>query len=116
MYDRLRIQKLRWGLLNNPGKGEVPIANALIDRGEIVHRQHSIGRYFVDIALPRRNLVIEVDDRDKFKRAKPKTVRREEDRQAFIESQGWKVLRVDNRTPPRAVWLLVKEVCAPSAE
>jgi very-short-patch-repair endonuclease len=51
-------------------------------------RQHPIGRYFVDFACVQRKLVIEIDGEHYDRQLKA-----DASRTAFLESEGWRVLR-----------------------
>ncbi len=56
-----------------------------------VRRQHPIGRYIADFAVPARRLVIEIDGGQHAT-----AVARDEKRSRFLETQGWRVIRFWN--------------------
>ncbi len=66
----------------------------LRDRGVHIRRQHPIGRYFADFAIVNARLAIEIDG--PF-HAWPENLASEEQRQAYIENMGWRVLRISAR-------------------
>lgn len=83
--------KTRWHLLLNPGVGETAAAKALLSANHLVYRQWPIAGYFVDIALPKYRVAVEIDDPDKFtRRGNKRQIKRHE----AIEKQGWKIIRI----------------------
>ena len=54
-------------------------------------RQHAIGNYVVDFCAPRRKLIIELDGSQHLEQEEYDT-----ERTAFLESQGYKVIRFWN--------------------
>ena len=56
-----------------------------------VRRQHPIGRYIADFALPSRKLVIEIDGGHHAS-----TVARDNARTRILEAKGWRVIRFWN--------------------
>ncbi len=62
-------------------------------RADGIHfrRQHAIGKFVADFCAPRQNLVIELDGSQHLEQHE-----RDEERTAFLESQGYRVLRFWN--------------------
>ncbi len=58
------------------------------------YRQKPIGDYIADFYAPKANLVVEVDGSQHLE---PAQIDRDRRRTAFLESQGLRVLRFDNR-------------------
>jgi len=56
-----------------------------------VRRQHAIGPYIVDFCAPRRKLVVEVDGSQHLDQTEY-----DAERTAFLESKGYRVLRLWN--------------------
>lgn len=56
-------------------------------------RQYKIGKYIADFCCLSKKLVIEVDG---GQHAEPKFMAKDKEKQRYIESQGYKVLRVWN--------------------
>ena len=69
-------------------------------------RQHPIGPYFADFACPARRLVIEIDgEQHAFQ------VDADARRTAFMEGQGWRVLRFwarDVLESPEGIWAAIE--------
>jgi very-short-patch-repair endonuclease len=80
---------------NKPEQKAWAVLRKLRALGFPVRRQHPIGRYFVDFAIERARLVIEIDGGIHWLE---EVVLRDAERQLFIESLGWKVLRIDAET------------------
>jgi very-short-patch-repair endonuclease len=69
-------------------------------------RQHPIGPYFADFACPSRRLVIEIDGEHHACQAQA-----DARRTAFLEDQGWRVLRFWARTVmenPEGIWAAIE--------
>ena len=92
-----RQERLRWGLLLHPGRGEVAACEALKAAGHQVVRQLQVAGYYVDLAIEELRVAVEVDDPGKMLHARDR--RRQEARQAQIEAAGWKVVRVSSFSP-----------------
>jgi very-short-patch-repair endonuclease len=106
-----RWNNIRWGLLLQPGRGEVEVCQALLSAGYKPVRQYRVGRRFVDIALVDRALAIEIDDRNKQLGKRHR--RREARREAELAKHGWSVIRIGSRaaqtTPGLVLGLLEPE-------
>jgi hypothetical protein len=63
----------------------------LRDEGIHVVRQHDIGRYTVDFAIRRARIAIEIDGAVHDFPGRPEY---DAERQAHLESKGWKVVRI----------------------
>lgn len=61
--------------------------------GHAFRRQHPVGRYIADFACVSERLVVEVDGAT---HSTDKEVAHDAKRTAYMESEGWKVLRVGN--------------------
>ena len=93
--DGSRAEKICWELLRDRRLGRVKF-----------RRQHPIGPYFADFACPARRLVIEIDgEHHAFQ------VEADARRTAFLEQQGWRVVRfwadevVANR---EGIWTMIE--------
>ena len=73
-----RAEALLWQGLRNRGTGGP------------FRRQMPIGPYFADFACPSCRLIVEVDGRV---HSDPETQARDQSRQAFLEKEGWRILR-----------------------
>jgi len=92
--DTYRARKLRRET-NLPEQKAWQVLRKLRPLGYPVRRQHPIGGYFVDFAIVKARLIIEVDG-SVHNQAEIKA--RDAERQAYLESVGWKVLRVSAET------------------
>ncbi|HBS31890.1 MAG TPA: endonuclease domain-containing protein [Parvularcula sp.] len=72
-------------------------------RGIAVRRQHPVGRHIVDFAIVRRRIVIEIDG---GVHRLPEVALRDQQRQAAIESLGWRVIRIDAASAMNSGWLV----------
>jgi len=105
--DTYHARKLRQ-LANAPEQKAWAALRTLRDQGYPVRRQHPIGGYFVDFAIIRAKLVIEIDGSIHNVEA----VRlADASRQADIERHGWRVIRIDAETALSADHVLAI-VCA----
>ena len=91
-WQALSSEEKREHLLRNVGRGEPEVVRLLTELNVCFVQQHSIGGFFVDIAVPSLSLVIEVDDSSKDLRD-PYQLRRS----GFIKRQGWRTTRLDSR-------------------
>ena len=94
--DELRSRPLARTLRREMTKAETVLWTALKGRargGWKFRRQHPIGPYVADFACLEANLVIEVDGAT---HAEDHEINRDERRTAFLEAQGFTVLRVTN--------------------
>lgn len=71
--------------------------------GVVVRRQHPVGPYVVDFAIVSRNLAIEIDG---AVHRLDEVALRDAERQAAIESLGWKIIRIQSGTALSADHLL----------
>jgi len=81
-------------LRQEPGLAEIKLwahLRMLRENGIHFRRQHAIGPYITDFCAPRRKLVIEVDGSQHLDQEEYDAVRT-----AFLESQGYRVLRFWN--------------------
>ena len=81
-------------LRQEPSPAEVKLwshLRTLREAGIHFRRQHAIGPYIVDFCAPRRKLIIEVDGSQHLDQEEYDAVRT-----AFLESQGYRVLRFWN--------------------
>jgi very-short-patch-repair endonuclease len=77
---------------NTPEQAAWAVLRGLREYGYPVRRQHPVGPYTVDFAVPKARLVIEIDGGIH----KLEQIRlRDTERQVVIESLGWRVLRID---------------------
>jgi very-short-patch-repair endonuclease len=93
--DSSRPEKVRWELLRNRRLGGIKF-----------RRQHPIGPYFADFACISAKLVIEVDGEHHAYQ-----VERDARRTAFMESQGWRVLRFWSNEvleSPEGIWVAIE--------
>ena len=60
--------------------------------GYPVRRQHPIGGYIVDFAIIKARLIIEIDGSI---HAREDVKLRDEERQAYLEKLGWRILRIE---------------------
>ncbi|HNR77469.1 MAG TPA: DUF559 domain-containing protein [Parvularculaceae bacterium] len=59
--------------------------------GVIVRRQHTVGRFIVDFAIVKSNLIVEIDG---GVHRLASVHQRDAERQEEIESLGWRILRI----------------------
>jgi very-short-patch-repair endonuclease len=76
-------------------------------------RQFPIGPYFADFACPAIRLVIEVDGSTHWTEA---AQARDLHRRAFLESQGWREIRVSNEEVFRDLDRVLEFIIATAAE
>ena len=68
-------------------------------------RQHAIGNYIVDFCAPRRKLIIELDGSGHLERGEYDTQRTN-----FLESRGYKVLRIWNNDVSNNINDVIREI------
>ena len=71
-------------------------------------RQHAFGRYIVDFACLSANLIVELDSQY---HADLNVAQKDKDRQAFLERQGFTVLRFTNQDVLADVDAVVIRIC-----
>lgn len=71
------------------------------------YRQKIIGKFIVDFYCPKAKLVIELDGMQHYT---PQSLAYDEERSAYIEGQGLKVLRFQNREVDDAFYLVCKKI------
>jgi very-short-patch-repair endonuclease len=94
---------------NTPEQAAWSVLRDLRSHGFPVRRQHPIGPYTVDFAILRARLAVEIDGGI---HALEEVRLRDGERQAVIESLGWRVLRFDAQTAMSGdhLWAAVAEV------
>lgn len=73
-------------------------------------RQQALGNYIVDFCCPQHMLIVEIDGSQHFE---PEQY--DNERTAWLESQGWRVLRFNNREAMQeteAVLTVILETCS----
>lgn len=94
-YDRValhRIKQLAQKLRRGETDAEYHLRAKLRRHGErLILRQHIVGRVIVDLALPYRNLLVEVDGSSHREKAE-----RDGRRDLWLRNLGFRVLRVSN--------------------
>ena len=92
--DSTKPERICWELLRDRRLGGIKF-----------RRQHPIGPYFADFACLSKKLVIEIDgEHHAFQ------VERDARRTAFMERQGWQVLRfsaIDVFESPEGIWTAI---------
>jgi len=78
---------------------------ALRASGIHFRRQHAIGKYVADFCAPRKRLVIELDGSQHLEQRE-----RDEERTAFLESQGYRVLRFWNHDVMNNIEAVIREI------
>jgi len=76
-------------------------------RADGIHfrRQHAIGQYITDFCAPGKKLVIELDGSQHIGQYE-----RDEERTAFLESQGYRVLRFWNHDVMNNIGAVIREI------
>ncbi|MGG1483530.1 DUF559 domain-containing protein [Peribacillus castrilensis] len=94
------------------GKCESPIERSVLKslwlRNHQVVAQYPVGRYRLDLAIPALMICIECDGKAWHSSAAQKAHDRKRD--AYLKSQGWKVLRFTGRQINRNVGLVIKRI------
>ena len=85
-----RAQELRHNKTPEEEKLWSRLRNHQLD-GIGFRQQHAIGNFVVDFCAPRKKLVVELDGRQHLE-----TVESDEERTAFLNSKGYKVIRFFN--------------------
>jgi len=97
LFNRKELKPLRSALRNKSTSAEAALWNILKSRnieGKKFRRQYSIGKYIADFCCPSEKLIIELDGavHGEYQR-----ITKDELRDQFIESLGFKVLRFENK-------------------
>jgi very-short-patch-repair endonuclease len=97
LFNRKELKSFRSSLRNRSTSAEVELWEMLKSKkldGKKFRRQYSIGSYIVDFCCPLEKLIIELDGDphgDYYK------IQNDENRDKYLESLGFKVLRFENR-------------------
>lgn len=91
-YQTRLIQKART-MRHHPTKAEAIFRDRLIKAGIVFQSQAVIGRYIADFLIPQLLLVIELEG---GVHQRPRKIAYDQKRTAFLESVGFKVLRIPN--------------------
>lgn len=70
--------------------------------------QFKVGNYRIDIAFPEKMLAIECDGRQYHNT--PEKIAKDKERQKFLESQGWKVMRYSGSDIFKYAEMIVSEI------
>jgi very-short-patch-repair endonuclease len=94
---------------------ERKVFDGLVGRGIVPVTQLKIGRYSIDLALPKYGIAVECDGL--IWHSSPEAVAKDKRRDAFLASKGWKTLRFTdkeiNENPDRVVNLVMYEIKNP---
>jgi very-short-patch-repair endonuclease len=97
LINRKSLKEFRSVLRNSSTSAEVALWVMLkskkLERRKF-RRQYSIGRYIVDFCCPSEKLIIELDGNP---HGEYHRIQKDETRDKFLESLGFKVLRFENR-------------------
>jgi very-short-patch-repair endonuclease len=97
LINRKSLKVFRSVLRNSSTSAEVALWVMLKSKkleGRKFRRQYSIGRYIVDFCCPSEKLIIELDGNP---HGEYHRIQKDETRDKFLESLGFKVLRFENR-------------------
>jgi very-short-patch-repair endonuclease len=97
IFNRKSLKSFRSSLRNRSTSAEAALWEMLKSRkfeGRKFRRQYSIGNYIVDFCCPTEKLVIELDGAPHGEYHK---IQEDENRDKFLESVGFTVLRFENR-------------------
>jgi very-short-patch-repair endonuclease len=97
LHNRKYLKPVRKYLRNNSTSAEATLWNILKNKqvgGFKFRRQHSIGKYIVDFYCPTLLLAIELDGEP---HAELINIARDAERDEFLNQQGIKVMRYENR-------------------
>lgn len=94
-FSRIEIRQKGQLVQARSSELETKMLEALEARGIKVARQYSIGKYFVDFALPDLKIAVEVDGGNWHRTDRKR--RQDEEKSSYLKSTGWLVVR----TPPR---------------
>jgi len=97
LINRKSLKVFRTVLRNNSTSAEVALWVMLKSKkleGRKFRRQYSIGRYIVDFCCPSEKLIIELDGNP---HGEYHRIQKDENRDKYLESLGFTVLRFENR-------------------
>ena len=97
LINRKSLKEFRSVLRNSSTSAEVALWVMLKSKkleGRKFRRQYSISRYIVDFCCPSEKLIIELDGNP---HGEYHRIQKDENRDKFLESLGYKVLRFENR-------------------
>jgi very-short-patch-repair endonuclease len=97
LFNRRALKSLRSSLRNRSTSAEAALWNILKSRnldGRKFRRQYSINNYIVDFCCPSEKLIIELDGAP---HGEYHRIEKDENRDKYIESLGFKVIRFENR-------------------
>ena len=110
LHNRKYLKTYRKGLRNNLTPSEARLWKALKGRGlagRKFRRQHSIGNYIVDFYCYSAKLAIEVDG---AYHQTPSVELADQKRDAYLQSQGIKVLRIPNEVVHKQFDLAIEAI------
>jgi very-short-patch-repair endonuclease len=97
LFNRKGLKSFRSYLRNRSTSAETALWNILKSRnidGKKFRRQYSIGIYIVDFCCPSEKLIIELDGAP---HGEYHRIQEDENRDKYIESLGFSILRFENR-------------------
>ena len=97
LFNRKSLKSLRSKLRNNTTSAEAELWLMLKSKkleGRKFRRQYSIGSYIVDFCCPSEKLIIELDGNP---HGEYHRIHKDENRDKYLESLGFTVLRFENR-------------------
>jgi very-short-patch-repair endonuclease len=110
IFNRKSLKSFRSSLRDKSTSAEAALWNMLKSRkleGRKFRRQYSIGNYIVDFCCPSEKLVIELDGAPHGEYHK---IHKDENRDKFLESLGFNVLRFENRFVFQEPEYLISEI------
>ena len=110
IFNRKSLKYFRSSLRNRSTSAEAELWKMLKSRkleGRKFRRQYSIGNYIVDFCCPAKKLVIELDGAPHGEYHK---IQEDENRDKFLESFGFTVLRFENRFVFQEPEYLISEI------
>ena len=110
LFSKRGLKSLRSSLRNRSTSAEVALWNLLKSRnleGRKFRRQYSIGSYIVDFCCPSEKLIIELDG---YPHGEYNKIHTDENRDKYLESLGFTVLRFENRFVFQEPEYLISEI------
>ncbi len=110
IFNRKSLKSFRSSLRDKSTSAEAALWEMLKSRkleGRKFRRQYSIGNYIVDFCCPSAKLVIELDGAPHGEYHK---IQEDENRDKFLESLGFNVLRFENRFVFQEPEYLISEI------